>query len=97
MRVTRLDRRHTGHEIWTHMVEPRGRITEVFEEFQAWREWCWETLGPSMERDYVKLIPNQFGILPNPQTAWCWYTEYNHLRLYFKDEAALSSFMLKWS
>ncbi len=94
MKVTRLDRRHTGHRMFAYMVEPRGRGDESFEQFQAWRVWCWETFGPSSERGYVKVIP---GFVPDTDAKWCWYTEYNKFRLYFRDESAFSCFMLKWS
>ena len=77
------------------MVEPYGRGTEPFKQFQEWRVWCWETLGASSERGYVELVPGEQGMRSN--VCWCWYTEYNNFRLYFRDEATFSAFLLRWS
>ena len=95
MRIIRLDKRHTGHGIFTHMVEPYGRGNEPFEQFQAWRIWCWETFGASSERGYVKLVPGAQGM--RADVCWCWYTEYHNFRLYFRDEATFGAFLLRWS
>lgn len=95
MRVIKLDKRYTGYKIFDYMIEPYGRGDERFAEFQAWREWCWSTFGPSTERGYVSVEPGSAGI--RSKTCWCWYTEYNQMRLYFQDNKTLSTFLLKWS
>ena len=92
MKLVKLDRRHTAYGEMTYYVDPVpswivGSDTK-FEQFFKWRNWCWEVFGPGVERQHLDLNPEI--------NQWCWLTEHGYLRLYFKDDATASAFMLKW-
>ena len=93
VKLVKLDRRHTAHGIMTYYVDPVSNwaigYNTKFEQFQRWRNWCWEVFGPGVERQFLNL-----NIDIN---RWCWYSEYDHLRLYFKDDETASAFMFQWS
>ncbi len=95
MRITKLDRRYSGNQFFSHMVEPQGCGTERYYQFGPWRDWCWEVFGASSELGFVTVQPSDRGMVS--LKPWCWDTEYQHMRLYFRDEATLSSFLLQWS
>jgi len=91
MIVTKLDRRHTGNHYFAYYATPSesSAMNQNIATFHAWRVWCWETFGPSGERDSM--------IRMKSQTAqWAWDTEFQHLRLYFKEDA-FTLFKLKWA
>lgn len=70
------------------------------ERFKEWRAWCWEAFGPGTETKWIVLTPSPAGdegqCYMQSTTRWAWLTEYNDMRLYFKDDATLSAFMLQW-
>jgi hypothetical protein len=91
MIVTKLDRRHTGNHYFAYYVTPNASST-IYQHiviFHDWRLWCWETFGPSGERDAMIKIKSQTA-------QWAWDTEFHHLRLYFKEDA-FTLFKLKWA
>ncbi len=104
MKITRLDRRHNCHGIMQYMVQvdydTPGRDNRI-ELFKAWRSWCWEVFGPGAETKWIVVRPQDAG--PNGEcrmvstTQWAWHTEYDEMRLYFRDDATLSSFLFQWS
>jgi hypothetical protein len=95
MKVIKLDRRYNGHNIFKYVIEPNviGKDDRI-KEFKQWREWCWEVFGPSSELGFVQIRP----ATPYMESTrvWCWDTEFDNLRLYFKDDATLSAVMLQW-
>jgi len=101
MKLVKLDRRHTGHQFLAYYVEPGrtwaiGKSTEErVEQFFEWRNWCWEVFGPGVERKWITLHPTGKGL--ESLNRWCWHTEYDEMRLYFKDEATASAFMFHWN
>ena len=104
MKITQLDRRHNCHGIMQYYVEV-GYNTEGcdarIELFKQWRDWCWQVFGPDTETKWILLRPEEAG--PNGEcqmvttTRWAWQTEFKEMRLYFKDDATLSGFLLQWS
>lgn len=81
MKMTRLDRRHTGHDCFDYQIH-----LDV-EQFVQVRNWCWETFGPSYELNIVK---------SNDPPAWCWRSVgYNAIYLRGDEQATL--FQLKWA
>jgi hypothetical protein len=94
MKTTKLDRRYNGSGRFSHYVEPDGILPPIdrIQQFIEWRNWCWETFGPSAERDFT-------GQWYQLDVKWAWDTEQyssRHLRLYFTEET-LVVFKLKWS
>lgn len=103
MKVTKLDRRHTCYGIMQYHVETtfdmRGSDMRI-EHFKKWRNWCWEAFGPGCETKWITITPRESGnegqCRMESTTRWAWYTEYNEMRLYFKDDETLSAFMFQW-
>ena len=92
MKVTKLDRRHSGITAFDYYVTPAEKnLWENPITMHHWRIWCWENLGPGAERDIaVRLHMNDKPL------GWAWDTEHGHCRLYLK-EANLVFFKLKWA
>jgi len=103
MKVTKLDRRHNCNGIMKYHVETTmdtwGSDVRI-ELFKKWRAWCWEVFGPGTETKWIIVHPIDGG--PDDKcrmestSRWAWHTEYNEMRLYFKDDETLSAFMLQW-
>jgi hypothetical protein len=92
--LQKLDRRHTGYNQFTHYISPiwQSQLNDKL-EFLKWRNWCWETFGPGMERDMaLDLGSKQFDVC-----QWAWHTHENAKRIYFASEKQLSQFCLVWS
>lgn len=87
--VNRLDRRHKAYNQFTHYIAPiwASQLADKLRYFE-WRNWCWTTWGPSMERESA--------IEFNSKARWCWYTDDKQRRLYFATEKELNWFVLKW-
>ena len=92
-KIKKLDRRHKGYGHFTYIVEPplSGNRTSKVQQFQAWREWCWSTFGPSMERNFIDLNYN------NVEYKWTWFTDEYDTRIYLKSDKELNWFVLTWS
>ena len=104
-KVTKLDRRHTGYEVFSHYISYSvyGRkartswsiinaasVNEV--NFLRARVWFWEKFGPSGEL-------GKFGnmdYIVEESPLWAWQSEHNQLRIYVT-EKALDFFMLTHS
>ena len=88
--ITILDKRHKGHGVFTHYVEPSTpTLKEHIEEFIAWRKWCWETWGAGVERDFFRY---------SPDALWAWHSdnEVRNYRIYFKGAKELNWFKIRW-
>lgn len=93
--ITKLDRRHSAFPFMRYYVIPQYSYKEArIERFIELRNWCWDTFGPGVERKYIILHPTQDTL--ESINAWCWHTEQDQLRIYFKSDKELAVFKLKW-
>jgi hypothetical protein len=92
--VTRLDRRHNGHTQFSHYVTPvwSSQLKDKIQYFE-WRNWCWATWGPGLERD----VAIEFGSDHYHIVRWAWQVDKYSKRLYFQSEKELNWFVLTWS
>jgi hypothetical protein len=94
--VTRLDKRHKGYNCFSHYIMPvwSSQLADKLKFFE-WRNWCWSTWGPGIERE----VAIEFGLGYHPETVlkWAWHTDGGGRRLYFKSEKELNWFILTWS
>ena len=99
-----MDRRHTGHEMFSHYINYNvyvrggqltggGATNEI--NFLKARVWFWEKFGPSCELGKYNQMYNISQTTDNPWDSpeWAWQTEHNLLRIYVR-EKALDFFML---
>jgi hypothetical protein len=94
MKITKLDRRHSGYGTWLAFVSrpfgSGGRQT-----FLEWREWCWATWGPSKEiSEFTRL--DLFDGVASSNPHWCWQNDQQNTRLYFKTDLEATMFALRW-
>lgn len=92
--LKKLDKRHKGYGSYEYILEPTmsgGTRSARVRRFQNWREWCWATLGPSMERTFIDLDYNDVDY------KWTWYTDEYSARIYLKSDKELNWFILTWS
>lgn len=99
--VRPMDRRFIGTGEWAWIVDVHGdisgprNISHRLIIFNQIRGWCWNTWGPSCERDlYLSILKNSSNRDLNPH--WAWNTEFNHLSLYLKTDQELALLKLKW-
>lgn len=91
-KITVLDKRFTGHEKFKYQVTPTLLHIDTKVVYSiAWREWCWETFGPGIERDNSNLVS-----LEDRDFKWAWHSEYRSIRLYLKGDEELNWFKLRW-
>ena len=97
MKITQLDRRHTGYGRFSHSIEPVCNVRygqdELLEDFLVWRAWCWQVWGPGMELRFA--VENRTN--PLPDVAWAWQTEFHNTKLYFRSLTEASAFVLQWN
>lgn len=86
MIVTKLDRRFSGYERFTHRVEFSGRVYKI-KQWVAVRNWLWEQFGPSAELFAAR--PEYFQ---GRQPVWAWDSDKSAIYL---TEGAYTMFMLK--
>ena len=97
-KVTKLDRRHTCHNIMKYHIEVTHDIwgsENRVAQFMEYRNWCWEAFGPGVERKWIMLRPTSNGM--ESINLWAWHTEYTEMRLYLKSDAELTLFTLKFT
>jgi len=73
-------------------------LQESYQKFYEWRNWCWQTWGPSKElQHWLEDLrnPNQLAVSHNEQ--WCWQNDEYATRIYLRTDKELSIFLLKWS
>ena len=93
-RVTKLDKRYSGHTRFEYLVEPKSRdVYQSRQQINDWRDWCWATFGAGMERDWACAM---LHINKISDAIWAWDTEHGNKRLYLKSTAELVLFQLKW-
>jgi hypothetical protein len=91
-RITKLDKRHSGHLLYKYSVAPIWHSAYTYndaiydQKFVNARNWCWKTWGPSSELT-----------IPFLNVYWAWDTEFKHRRIYLKDDEELTFFKLKFN
>ena len=96
LRLDKLDGRHKGSSLFTHRVFVQGPKLEKCKDFLKLRQWCWETWGPSCEREiYLSLALNNIDDRPR---GWAWHYEDNYTEcyIYLTSSQQLEFFTLKW-
>lgn len=91
-KVIKLDGRFTGRSHFEYSIDfrNRGSTKAVYERFVRARRWFWEAYGPSAEFGiYVELVPSA-----DLSDRWAWQTEFHQCRIYVKDDATLSGFVM---
>lgn len=99
IKVIKLDARFAGYQQFKYAVEsvsnfktgvPLGYLENIEEVFE-WRKWCWETFGPSLEREWAT-----HGKFRDYEYKWCWFTGPRDCKIYLKSDVELSWFKLRW-
>lgn len=93
-----LDGRFTGDGIFSHRVSVQsslGNFIDRSAEFQKLRIWCWETFGPSVERD--SYIDRFWRIRERLNPYWAWHFSGIRDNSYiYLTEQGFTQFKLKW-
>jgi hypothetical protein len=92
LKLETLDRRHDGHQYFTHRVYVSGlSSTDKGKEFIEVRKWCWETFGPSCELSLYQ---------HSEKEKWAWRIDdqksYSKQYYIYLTEEARTHFALKW-
>jgi hypothetical protein len=87
MNIITLDARFKGYHKFKYAIELHGQ--HAVKTFHEMRVWCWETFGPSTERDSALKMRESVW-------TWSWIVEDTTTRIYFKDSEELTMFKLKW-
>jgi len=87
--IRRTDRRMNGYNDFAYVASPN---TYSFNDLILARNWCWETWGPSCELILFRKVKDLEFITDQ----WCWHTEFDNLKLYFKSSKEANWFKLKW-
>lgn len=82
IKTARLDKRHTGHQWYTHRVTFTGSYFDTVNSFCAARDWLTEQYGKSREVGFIGHLREQ------PKPKWAFQTEYSYFRLYMTAEVA---------
>lgn len=102
----KLDRRNTGYGDWAYYINRQPNINiglfNATQKFYEWRNWCWQTWGPSKElvswfEDLRNQIQNPNLIAISHNEHWCWQHDQYATRIYLRTDKELSMFLLKWS
>lgn len=98
-KISKLDKRHTGHHHFTYMAVPKWQIGDTnvdkIDNFRQMREWCWTTFGASCEyKEYHILAGNDRDV--NPRWAWMDKHEFREPRILLKNEEDRNWFVLRW-
>ena len=94
-KVIKLDGRFTGRSHFEYCIDfrNRGSTKAVYERLVRARKWFWDTYGPSAEFSiFVELMPGT-----DLTDRWAWQTEFHQCRIYVKDDATLSGFIMFFS
>jgi hypothetical protein len=95
--LTKLDRRHRGYGIWKYSVtwHRRVRHADGVRQFWQWREWAWNTWGPSKEVEWYSTA-DMFDGECSSNAHWCWQCDQWATRLFLRDDVEAELFMLRW-
>lgn len=91
IKLTKLDKRHAGTKYFKYRALVDGVRDVRVKKFLELRQWCWNTWGPSSERD--------FAVVEQP-THWAWHTGrdilYDPLHIYLVADQDAAFFKLRW-
>jgi len=93
-KIEKLDGRHKGNSSFTHRAVVLGLTADRFIDFLTLREWCWNTWGPSCEREIY--LNTHFNKIKNNSWAWHYNDDYNECCIYLTGSKELELFTLKW-
>ena len=95
--IKKTDKRHTGSTIFEYVVDVQnpgmGRRRERIQQFLEVREWCWNTLGASSEREHWLEL---YQTNQQSNERWCWHTDFGNFKIYLRTEKEANWFKLKW-
>lgn len=98
-KIITLDKRFHGHQAYKYAINcivPSPLKTSI-KNFCLYRNWLWETYGPANELNAMHHLHTSF----QDYSAWAWKYETgtgnSTLKLFIKDDAILSNFLLKFS
>lgn len=98
IQIRKTDRRHTGHQEFEYVADVEwvglGRRPERLVAFLEVRQWCWDTMSPSCEREHWLELKQSNHSVPNER--WCWHTDYGNFKIYLRTEKEANWFKLKW-
>ena len=101
-KITKLDRRHNGHQMFSHNIDynvgfiggtlySREHRVKLFAQH---REWFWEKFGPSSELGIFAVT--HWSPFPEDKQLWAWHSDGMALKIYVS-EKALDFFLLTHS
>jgi len=91
MRIKKLDKRMTGYGEFKYGVDFGWNWQGA--RFDLVRQWCWETLGPSVEVD----IWRELVTINEPRNArWAWARDQYRTIIYLKSDAERNWFIMRW-
>ena len=100
IKIVQLDARFAGHGQFKYLVEstsnyktgyPLGYLDNI-KVAHEWRNWCWETFGPSIEREWI--VNEKFR---DYAYKWCWHNGPRDCKIYLLGDDELAWFNLRWS
>lgn len=97
IQIQKLDHRFAGHKHFKYRISWRTVKHERIVNFIELRNWCWETFGPSNERDIIiYLADKDEGFV----RCWSWHIEKDSVRytpfIYLATDQEYALFKLKW-
>lgn len=90
----KVDKRNTGYPEWKYIINYPGYVRQQM--FYKWREWCWQTWGPSKEIDAWKKDMNDPNAV-SQNSNWCFQHDQYSIRIYLRSDKDLSMFLLRWT
>lgn len=93
--IVTMDGRHTGTEYFTHYIQVSwsSSTVDALLRYLDYRKYCWNTWGPSCERDYYMILARGGE---RPEAPWCFHSADNIRRIYFCSTKEMNWFNLKW-
>jgi hypothetical protein len=92
--LEKLDGRHKGLNRLKYRILVQGPRTEKFQDFLQVRRWCWETWGPSCEREIFLLLAQ--NNVESMDWAWHFDEKWQACYIYLAGSKQLELFSLKW-
>ena len=94
LRIEKLDGRHKGSRSFAHRAVVLGLTADRFIDFLTLREWCWDTWGPSCEREIY--LNSHYNKVRNNPWVWHYNGDYSECYIYLTGSKELELFTLKW-
>lgn len=97
-KLSRLDGRFAGSEVFKYRLKITGYRSDRISRFIELRTWCWESWGPSCERDlFLDHYYDNNKTLFNKYWAWQSNDPNDCFYIYFIDDGAAGYYKLKWT